>query len=65
MTRREVPVTRDWLERLQAELQELKEVRRPAIVAALAGSGDLAPSTDASTRALVDAVRGAMAAAKR
>lgn len=44
MTRREVPVTRDGLERLQAELQELKEVRRPAIVAALAEArshGDL------------------------
>lgn len=44
MTKREVPVTREGLERLQAELQELKEVRRPAIVAALAEArshGDL------------------------
>ncbi len=41
---REVPVTREGLERLQAELQELKEVRRPAIIAALAEArshGDL------------------------
>ena len=41
---REVPVTREGLERLQAELQELKEVRRPAIIAALAevwSHGDL------------------------
>lgn len=44
MTRREVPVTREGLERLQAELQELKEVRRPAIIAALSEArshGDL------------------------
>ena len=44
MTDRKVPVTREGLERLQAELQELKEVRRPAIVAALADArshGDL------------------------
>jgi transcription elongation factor GreA len=33
---RQVPVTREGLERLRAELQELKEVRRPAIAAALA-----------------------------
>ena len=41
---RKVPVTREGLERLRAELQELKEVRRPAIVAALAEArshGDL------------------------
>ena len=41
---REVPVTREGLERLQAELQELKEERRPAIIAALAEArshGDL------------------------
>lgn len=44
MTTRKVPVTREGLERLRAELQELKEVRRPAIVAALAEArshGDL------------------------
>jgi len=44
VTKREVPVTREGLERLQAELQELREVRRPAIVAALAEArshGDL------------------------
>ena len=44
MTKREVPVTKEGLERLQAELQELREVRRPAIVAALAEArshGDL------------------------
>jgi transcription elongation factor GreA len=44
VTTRQVPVTRDGLERLRAELQELKEVRRPAIVAALAEArshGDL------------------------
>lgn len=35
MTTRKVPVTREGLERLRAELQELKEIRRPAIVAAL------------------------------
>jgi transcription elongation factor GreA len=33
---RQVPVTRDGLERLRQELQQLKEIRRPAIVAALA-----------------------------
>lgn len=41
---REVPVTKDGLERLHAELQELKEERRPAIIAALAEArshGDL------------------------
>ena len=36
MATRQVPVTREGLERLQAELRELKEVRRPAISAALA-----------------------------
>ena len=44
MTDREVPVTREGLERLRVELQELKEIRRPAIVAALAEArshGDL------------------------
>ena len=44
MTNKEVPVTREGLERLQSELQELKEVRRPAIIAALAEArshGDL------------------------
>ncbi len=44
MTKREVPVTKEGLERLQAELQELREVKRPAIVAALAEArshGDL------------------------
>ncbi len=44
MTTRKVPVTREGLERLNAELKELKEVRRPAIVAALAEArshGDL------------------------
>lgn len=44
MAKREVPVTKEGLERLQAELQELREVRRPAIVAALAEArshGDL------------------------
>ena len=44
MTTRQVPVTREGLERLRAELQELKEVRRPAIVAALSEArshGDL------------------------
>jgi transcription elongation factor GreA len=44
VTKREVPVTKEGLERLQAELQELREVRRPAIVAALAEArshGDL------------------------
>jgi transcription elongation factor GreA len=41
---RQVPVTREGLERLNEELQHLKEVRRPAIVAALAEArshGDL------------------------
>jgi transcription elongation factor GreA len=41
---REVPVTKEGLERLQAELQELKEERRPALIAALAEArshGDL------------------------
>jgi transcription elongation factor GreA len=41
---RQVPVTKEGLERLRAELQELKDVRRPAIVAALAEArshGDL------------------------
>lgn len=44
MTTRQVPVTREGLERLQAELQELRDVKRPAIVAALAEArshGDL------------------------
>ena len=44
MTTRKVPVTREGLDRLRAELKELKEVRRPAIVAALAEArshGDL------------------------
>jgi len=44
VTKREVPVTKEGLERLQAELQELREVKRPAIVAALAEArshGDL------------------------
>lgn len=44
MTTRQVPVTREGLDRLQAELQQLREVRRPAIVAALAEArshGDL------------------------
>ena len=44
MTQRQVPVTREGLERLEAELRELKEVRRPAVVAALAEArshGDL------------------------
>ncbi len=39
-----VPVTREGLERLKAELAELREVRRPAIVASLAEArshGDL------------------------
>jgi transcription elongation factor GreA len=39
-----VPVTREGLERLRAELRELKEIRRPAIVASLAEArshGDL------------------------
>ena len=44
MTTKKVPVTREGLERLHAELKELKEVRRPAIVASLAEArshGDL------------------------
>ena len=39
-----VPVTREGLERLKAELDELRDVRRPAIVAAIAEArshGDL------------------------
>ncbi|MCC7023796.1 MAG: transcription elongation factor GreA [Thermomicrobiales bacterium] len=39
-----MPVTREGLEQLERELQELKEVRRPAIVAAIAEArshGDL------------------------
>src|SRR5215216_640577 len=44
MTPKQVPVTREGLERLRSELKELKEVRRPAVVAALAEArshGDL------------------------
>ncbi|MDP9357330.1 MAG: transcription elongation factor GreA [Chloroflexota bacterium] len=44
METRRVPVTRDGLERLKAELEELKEVRRPQIVAEVAEArshGDL------------------------
>ncbi|MDP9369246.1 MAG: transcription elongation factor GreA [Chloroflexota bacterium] len=44
MKTRRVPVTRDGLERLKAELEELKEVRRPQIVAQVAEArshGDL------------------------
>jgi transcription elongation factor GreA len=44
VTTRQVPVTREGLERLRLELKELKEVRRPAVVAALAEArshGDL------------------------
>ena len=44
MTTKEVPVTAEGLERLRSELRELKEVRRPAIVASLAEArshGDL------------------------
>src|SRR3954468_7781007 len=44
VTDRKVPVTVEGLERLRLELKELKEVRRPAIVAALAEArshGDL------------------------
>lgn len=40
----QIPVTREGLEQLERELQELKEVRRPAIVAAIAEArshGDL------------------------
>lgn len=36
MATRQVPVTREGLDRLRSELRELKEVRRPAISAALA-----------------------------
>jgi transcription elongation factor GreA len=41
---RQVPVTREGLERLKAELEQLREVRRPAIAAAIAEArshGDL------------------------
>jgi transcription elongation factor GreA len=41
---KQVPVTKEGLERLKEELQELREVRRPAIVAAIADArshGDL------------------------
>ena len=44
MNNRKVPVTAEGLERLRQELKELKEVRRPAIVAAIAEArshGDL------------------------
>src|SRR5918992_5246859 len=44
MSTKQVPVTREGLERLKAELAELREVRRPAIVAAIAEArshGDL------------------------
>jgi transcription elongation factor GreA len=44
VTTKQVPVTREGLERLRSELKELKEVRRPAVVAALAEArshGDL------------------------
>ena len=44
MARDAIPVTRDGLERLKAELHELKEVRRPQIVQAVAEArshGDL------------------------
>jgi transcription elongation factor GreA len=44
VTAKQVPVTREGLERLRSELKELKEVRRPAVVAALAEArshGDL------------------------
>jgi transcription elongation factor GreA len=44
VTTKQVPVTREGLERLRLELKELKEVRRPAVVAALAEArshGDL------------------------
>ena len=44
MTTKHIPVTREGLERLREELKELKEVRRPAVVAALAEArshGDL------------------------
>jgi transcription elongation factor GreA len=41
---KQVPVTKEGLERLKEELQELRDVRRPAIVAAIADArshGDL------------------------
>ena len=44
MDTKRVPVTAEGLERLQAELQELKDVKRPKIVAAIAEArshGDL------------------------
>lgn len=44
MDTRRVPVTREGLERLKVELEELREVRRPQIVAAIAEArshGDL------------------------
>ena len=44
MTAKQVPVTREGLRRLRSELKELKEVRRPAVVGALAEArsrGDL------------------------
>ncbi len=44
MTDRQVPVTREGLERLRSELDDLKKIRRPAIVAAIAEArshGDL------------------------
>ncbi len=44
MQAKQVPVTREGLERLKAELEDLKEIRRPAIVAAIAEArshGDL------------------------
>ena len=44
VTTKQVPVTREGLERLREELKELREVRRPAVVAALAEArshGDL------------------------
>lgn len=44
MEAKKVPVTRDGLERLKVELDELRDVRRPAIVASIAEArshGDL------------------------
>lgn len=44
MESKQVPVTKEGLERLKEELRELREVRRPAIVAAIADArshGDL------------------------
>lgn len=44
MDAKQVPVTKEGLERLKEELNELREVRRPAIVAAIADArshGDL------------------------